>query len=69
MLDCTNDGGEPVEPFFTCKHCDYTCLAVECEACGEDVPVDITARSEPFGIALLCAFCVPAAPKESARPS
>jgi len=54
MDDCVNDAGEPVDPFFRCKHCPYTCAAVDCEACGDLVPIDIV---DEVNGAVVCAMC------------
>ena len=35
------DPGE--EPCWGCKHCDHTCESVACEACDEEIPIDIGA--------------------------
>lgn len=45
------------EPAWGCKHCDYTCAGVECEACGEDIPVDVAAVDTAHAI-YLCPSCV-----------
>jgi hypothetical protein len=40
------------EPYWGCKHCDYRCESVSCEACGEEVPIDT------WGWARLCDNCI-----------
>ncbi len=56
MDECTDDNGEPVEPHFACKHCEHTCAAVDCDVCGELVPVEITITVPKTG-KTVCAFC------------
>ena len=60
MDECTDDNGEPVEPHFACKHCEHTCAAVDCDVCGELVPVEITItvpKTVPKTGKTVCAFC------------
>jgi hypothetical protein len=41
------------EPCWGCKHCDYTCETVSCEACDEEIPIDIATVEVEDG----CYFC------------
>ena len=49
------DPGE--EPCWGCKHCDHTCESVACEACDEEIPIDIGVYDTEDGV-YLCPECL-----------
>lgn len=45
------------EPYWCCKHCDYRCESVSCEACGEEVPIDIAKTDSGEDHVFICQDC------------
>jgi hypothetical protein len=54
MVDCPvpSDG----DIVFICKHCPYTCVAVDCAACSDYVPIDVATKRADGSY--ICPFCV-----------